>query len=61
MSPTGKGSCVVLRYPDTKSERQLLQFGDPIEVPAPETVFRPPLTGGSFTPSRGRNFAVRFR
>ncbi|MFI0907056.1 WYL domain-containing protein [Streptomyces sioyaensis] len=38
VSDAEKGSCVVVvRYPDIESVRQLLQFGDHIEVLAPET------------------------
>ncbi|CDR05201.1 helix-turn-helix transcriptional regulator [Streptomyces iranensis] len=38
VSDAGKGSCVVVvRYPDIESVRQLLQFGDHIEVLNPET------------------------
>lgn len=37
VSPGDKGWCtVVVRYPDVESVRQLLQFGDHIEVRAPE-------------------------
>ncbi|MFI1205768.1 helix-turn-helix transcriptional regulator [Streptomyces sp. NPDC020883] len=38
VSDAERGSCVVVvRYPDIESVRQLLQFGDHIEVLAPET------------------------
>ncbi|MEU7041675.1 WYL domain-containing protein [Streptomyces varsoviensis] len=38
VSDAEEGSCVVVvRYPDIESVRQLLQFGDHIEVLAPET------------------------
>lgn len=38
ISDTGNGWCaVVVRYPDIESVRQLLQFGDHIEILTPET------------------------